>query len=153
MITSLFQISKQRVKFNRKKNAPSIQDPKFAYGFEESHTGELIPQAPPDRDPSLGPAYYAAQPSSLAAAGSQYRGVHFGKYSSKRTNFADAHRAGPGPGEYDIEPVHVDIEHFHMKNMAEKRAELNVPRYTEALIKQTEKVGLSDVSIQMSIVF
>jgi hypothetical protein len=40
-----------------------------------------------------------------------------------------------------------------MKNMAEKRAELNVPRYTEALIKQTEKVGLSHVSIQRSIVF
>lgn len=26
-----------------------------------------------------------------------------------------------------------------MKNMAEKKAELNVPRYTEALIKKTEK--------------
>ncbi len=51
-------MSKQRVKFNRKKNAPSIQDPKTAYGFEESATGELIPQAPPERDPSLGPAYY-----------------------------------------------------------------------------------------------
>jgi hypothetical protein len=42
----------------RKKNAPSIQDPKDAYGFEESQNGELIPQAPPQRDPTLGPAYY-----------------------------------------------------------------------------------------------
>jgi hypothetical protein len=51
-------INKRKVKLNRKKNAPSIQDPKYAYGFEESHSGELIPQLPPDRDATLGPAYY-----------------------------------------------------------------------------------------------
>lgn len=132
------KISKQRVKFNRKKNAPSIQDPKFAYGFEESHTGELIPQAPPERDPSLGPAYYPSAPD----VGSQYKGVHFGKYSSKRTNFSNPKLPGPGPGEYDIEPVQVDIEHYHMKNLAEKKAELNVPRYSEALAKHNEKESI-----------
>jgi hypothetical protein len=56
----LFKISRQKVKITRKKNAPSIQDPKDAYGFEESNNGELIPQAPPQRDPTLGPAYYNA---------------------------------------------------------------------------------------------
>ncbi len=133
------KVSKQRVKFNRKKNAPSIQDPKYAYGFEESHTGELIPQAPPERDPSLGPAYYL-QPGATDT-GSQYKGVHFGKYSSKRTNFG-AKQQGPGPGEYDIEPITVDVEHYHMKNMAEKKAELNVPRYSEALVKTNEKENI-----------
>lgn len=129
------KVSKQRVKFNRKKNAPSIQDPKNAYGFEESHTGELIPQAPPERDPTLGPAYYANQTTDT---GSHYKGVHFGKYASKRTNFGGKTQ-GPGPGEYDIEPVTVDIEHYHMKNLQEKKAELNVPRYSEALVKANEK--------------
>lgn len=132
------KISKQRVKFNRKKNAPSIQDPKNAYGFEESHAGELIPQAPPERDPSLGPAYYPSAPET----GSQYKGAHFGKYTSKRTNFSNPTKTGPGPGEYDIEPVQVDIEHYHMKNMAEKKAELNVPRYSEALVRHNEKESI-----------
>jgi hypothetical protein len=52
------KVSKSRVKINRKKNPPSIQDPKNAYGFEEGANGELVPQAPPDKDPSIGPAYY-----------------------------------------------------------------------------------------------
>lgn len=132
------KISKQRVKFNRKKNAPSIQDPKNAYGFEESHTGELIPQAPPERDPSIGPAYYPT-PNEV---NSQYKGAHFGKYSSKRTNFTQATKAGPGPGEYDIEPVAVDIEHYHMKNLQEKKPELNVPRYPDNTIKNAEKESI-----------
>lgn len=54
------KISKQRIKLTRKKNPPSIQDPKQAYGFEEAANGELIPQAPPERDASLGPAFYNA---------------------------------------------------------------------------------------------
>jgi hypothetical protein len=52
------KISKQRVKFNRKKNPPSIQDPKQAFGFEEATNGELVPQIPPEKDATLGPAYY-----------------------------------------------------------------------------------------------
>jgi hypothetical protein len=52
------KVSKQRVKFARKKNAPSIQDPKNAYGYEELVSGELVPQDPPERDPTLGPAFY-----------------------------------------------------------------------------------------------
>ncbi len=46
------------MKFARKKNAPSIQDPKHAYGYEELANGELVPQDPPERDPTLGPAFY-----------------------------------------------------------------------------------------------
>lgn len=70
---------------------------------------------------------------------SQYKGIHFGKYSSKRTDFGGK-KTGPGPGEYDtIEPVHVDVEHYHMKNFTDKKPELNVPRYPENLIKTVEK--------------
>ena len=46
------------MKFNRKKNPPSIQDPKNAYGFEESPNGELLPQPAPEKDSTIGPAYY-----------------------------------------------------------------------------------------------
>jgi hypothetical protein len=69
---------------------------------------------------------------------SQYKGIHFSKYSNKRTDFTG--KFGPGPGEYDIaEPIYVNVEHYHMKNVAEKKSELNVPRYPEALVKKLEK--------------
>jgi hypothetical protein len=77
---------------------------------------------------------------------SPYKGVHFSKYSSKRTDFTGRYD-GPGPGEYDVtEPVHVDVEHYHMKNlMADKKPELNVPRYPENILKSLEKeVGVAD---------
>ncbi|CAF1031534.1 unnamed protein product [Brachionus calyciflorus] len=129
------KISKQRVKLNRKKNPPSIQDPKLAYGFEEAANGELIPQAPPERDSTMGPAYYNA---NLIHNPSQYKGIHFAKYSSKRTDFSG--KAGPGPGEYDTaESVLVDVEHFHLKNLNNKKPELNVPRYPEIVLKTVEK--------------
>lgn len=131
------RISKQRVKFSRKKNAPSIQDPKHAYGFEESANGELIPQAAPERDPTIGPAYYHGFGSGSQQ--SQYKGTNFGKSSSKRTNFA-GNSEGPGPGEYDtMESTHVDVEHYHLKNSMDKKPELNLPRYPEALIKNVQK--------------
>ena len=94
-----------------------------------------MPQSAPERDPTIGPAYYNGQQMQQ----SQYKGVHFSKYSSKRTNFAGKSE-GPGPGEYDtIEPIHVDVEHYHMKNNADKKPELNVPRYPEAFLKNVEK--------------
>jgi hypothetical protein len=46
----------------------------------------------------------------------------------------------PGPGEYDVsESVHIDVEHYHNKNLIDKRVELNVPRYPEMLVKTAEK--------------
>jgi hypothetical protein len=46
------------LKYNRKYVPPSIPDPKFAYGFEEDDGGKLVPQKPPTRDGSIGPAFY-----------------------------------------------------------------------------------------------
>jgi hypothetical protein len=123
-----------KLKINRKRNPPSIQDPKYAYGFEEDKHGELIPQAPPDRDASMGPAYYNPDDYKLQ---SSYKGVHFAKYSSKRTEFAG--KPGPGPGDYEpADSFHVDIQHYNLK-MTDRKADLNIPRYPDMLIKTIEK--------------
>ena len=42
----------------RKPEAPSIPTPGQAYGFEENEDGTLRRQEPPDRDKSIGPAFY-----------------------------------------------------------------------------------------------
>ena len=47
-----------RVKFHRKPEAPSIPVPGMAYGYEENDDGTLRKQDPPNRDNSLGPAFY-----------------------------------------------------------------------------------------------
>ncbi len=47
-----------RVKFHRKPEAPSIPTPGKAYGFEENEEGTLLKQDPPERDVTLGPAFY-----------------------------------------------------------------------------------------------
>lgn len=44
----------------RKPEAPSIPTPGQAYGFEENEDGTLRRQEPPDRDKSIGPAFYNA---------------------------------------------------------------------------------------------
>ena len=71
---------------------------------------------------------------------SPYKGIHFSKYSSKRTDFSGK-QDGPAPGDYDIvESVRVDVEHYHMKNLAmDKKPELNVPRYPDNILKSVEK--------------
>ena len=47
-----------RVKFHRKPEVPSIPVPGMAYGYEENDDGTLRKQDPPQRDNSLGPAFY-----------------------------------------------------------------------------------------------
>lgn len=50
-----------RIKFHRKPEAPSIPMPGQAYGYEECEDGTLKKQDPPDRDISIGPAFYKPQ--------------------------------------------------------------------------------------------
>lgn len=126
----------QKVKIVRKNNAPSIQDPKQAFGFEETQAGELIAQKAPDRDGSLGPAYYAPKTSGKSV----YKGIHFAKYSAKRTDFS-GNSSNPGPGDYDTtEAVKIDVQHYNIKN--ESKIELLIPRYPEAHILNVEKESL-----------
>ena len=66
-----------------------------------------------------------------------YHGIHFAKYSGKRTDFAG--KTGPGPGEYDPnDPVKLEIHHINMKTW-DKRPELQVARYPENLLRSVAK--------------
>lgn len=66
-----------------------------------------------------------------------YHGIHFAKYSGKRTDFAG--KTGPGPGEYDPnDPVKLEIHHINMKTW-DKRPELQVARYPENLLRSVTK--------------
>jgi len=48
-----------RIKFHRKPEAPSIPKSGQAYGYEECDDGTLKKQDAPDRDTTIGPAFYA----------------------------------------------------------------------------------------------
>jgi hypothetical protein len=66
-----------------------------------------------------------------------YHGVHFSKYSSKRTDFSG--KPGPGPSDYDPnDHVKHEIHHMNLKTL-DKRAELQIPRYPENVLKTAAK--------------
>uniref|UniRef100_A0A8W8IEC1 Sperm-tail PG-rich repeat-containing protein 2 n=1 Tax=Magallana gigas TaxID=29159 RepID=A0A8W8IEC1_MAGGI len=88
-----------RIKFHRKPEAPSIPMPGQAYGYEECEDGTLKKQDPPDKDKSIGPAFYNPTVDPTKAT-KTYQGVHFSKYSSKRLDLSKG-RLGPGPGDYE----------------------------------------------------
>ncbi len=70
-------------------------------------------------------------------ASNLYHGVHFGKYSSKRTDFSG--KSGPGPGDYDPnDPIKLELRHMNLKTL-DKRSELQIPRYPETLLKTAAK--------------
>ncbi len=66
-----------------------------------------------------------------------YHGIHFSKYSSKRSDFSG--KSGPGPGDYDpTDQVKLEIRHMNLKTL-DRRAELNIPRYPESVVKTAAK--------------
>nr|KAG5709515.1 hypothetical protein BaRGS_023197 [Batillaria attramentaria] len=68
----------------------------------------------------------------------QYKGIFWGKQSSKRTEFG-GRESGPGPGSY--EPFHDLHSKAENANIDEEnvRYESRIPRYNEAIIKEVEK--------------
>ncbi|CAH1795521.1 unnamed protein product [Owenia fusiformis] len=127
-----------RVKFQRKPDAPSIPFPGQSYGFEENEDGTLKKQDPPNKDKSMGPAFYnPAQEDTRTTK--TYKGVHFGKLSSKRMDFNG--KVGPGPGDYEafskevVAPENVNIN----GTGGSKRYDAKLPRYHEWVVNQEEK--------------
>ena len=67
-----------------------------------------------------------------------YRGVHWGKYSTKRTDFSG--KAGPGPGEYEVQPdSHTKAEHLNLRDGDKAKFDAKLPRYHEWVVKEEEK--------------
>lgn len=127
-----------RIKFHRKPEAPSIPMSGQAYGYEECDDGTLKKQAPPDRDVSLGPAFY--KPSNDETKPTKnYRGVHFGKLTSKRLDLSMG-RQGPGPGEYEpYRELMPKAENVNAEEPPHVKFEARIPRYHEAIVKDEEK--------------
>ncbi|XP_041057022.1 sperm-tail PG-rich repeat-containing protein 2 [Carcharodon carcharias] len=119
-------------------SAPSIPSSNQSYGYEEAEDGALSRHLPPSRAGILGPAYYNPQYNEPYPT-RQYKGVHFGNRTSKRTDFKVLE--GPGPGTYDLLKDHsVQYENLNMKNKDQKY-ESYVPRYLEAVVQEEEKKG------------
>lgn len=131
-----------RIKFHRKPEAPSIPMPGQAYGYEECEDGTLKKQDPPDRDVSIGPAFYKPQNVETKTT-KTYKGIHFGNLASKRLDFSKG-KFGPGPGEY--EPYRDTVMKAENLNAIQEeqtqRYEARIPRYHEAVVKDEEKKGV-----------
>ncbi|CAL1526354.1 unnamed protein product [Lymnaea stagnalis] len=129
-----------RIKFHRKPEAPSIPSQGQAYGYEECEDGTLKKQDPPTKDYSLGPAYYSPMVPETTAT-KVYKGIHFGKLSSKRMEFYG--KAGPGPGDYEpyADPKgRPENTNIHAEESL--RFESKLPRYYDQIPKLEQKRGV-----------
>ncbi|KAK3090851.1 hypothetical protein FSP39_015224 [Pinctada imbricata] len=129
-----------RIKFHRKPEAPSIPMPGQAYGYEECDDGTLKKQDPPDKDKTIGPAYYKPT-SDPTKPTKHYKGIHFSKYSTRQLDLSKG-KLGPGPGEYEpYQNVQKQVENV---NAPEEytRFEARIPRYHEAIVKDEEKKAI-----------
>ncbi|XP_044131610.1 sperm-tail PG-rich repeat-containing protein 2 [Bufo gargarizans] len=134
------KIAKSHQKRQQNAGAPSIPGPGQAFGYEETADGSLVRQSPPAVDNTLGPAFY--HPANAETYATQkYRGVHFAKYSGKRTEYENHN--GPGPGEYDVDQESaLHYENVNSKKEDKKKYEPFIPRYHEVIVLQEEKKGV-----------
>jgi len=124
-----------RVKYQRQVDAPSIPTPGQAFGYEETQNGVLKKQVPPDKDCTIGPAFYNNMETVETVAVKKYKGVHFGKLTGGRTDFSKDSWV-PGPGQYDPHVKSID-ERMMFVNLEGKKQDTTLPRYHE-IIEKTE---------------
>ncbi|XP_064367612.1 sperm-tail PG-rich repeat-containing protein 2 [Dromaius novaehollandiae] len=125
------------IKICRKVEGPSIPSPCQAFGYEEAEDGTLIKQYPPQRDLTLGPAYYRPL-FDVNYSTLKYKGIHFGNLTGRRCEFKPPE--GPGPGQYDLtQEVALRYENVTIKKEDKKRYDLFIPRYHEVIELQEEK--------------
>ncbi|KAL2091742.1 hypothetical protein ACEWY4_011540 [Coilia grayii] len=128
-----------RVKFVQQPGIPSIPSPGQSYGYEENSQGMLCKQSAPEKDDTLGPAFY--NPVQVEKSSSQkYKGIHFGNRTGKRKDQKVIE--GPGPGHYDPDAHNAPCyENLNLRK-ERSRAELVIPRYHEIVTLQEEKKGV-----------
>ena len=65
-----------------------------------------------------------------------YKGVHFGRMTSKRTEFSNT-KVGPGPGQYEYKSTIAIPEDSALTER--KKPELKIARFTEKIVHDEEK--------------
>ncbi|KAL5457127.1 hypothetical protein EMCRGX_G034367 [Ephydatia muelleri] len=125
------KVPRLRVSYYRQHTAPSIPSAGQNCGYDENNAGSLQPLDTPQRDATLGPAYYKVSYDETQAT-KKYKGVHFGALKSQRIPFQG--KEGPAPGAYNIP---ADVEPSHSAQIVKRQSKL--PRYYEIIPKDEEK--------------
>lgn len=129
------------ITWKRKLDPPSIPSPGKSFGYEEGGDGALVPQAGPEKDDSLGPAYYKSDIVSATIAEKRYKGVHWSKRTANRFKFSC--KDNPGPGSYNPHREPVVQEKFTITESGKpKKFESRIPRYHELIPMKEEKKNL-----------
>ncbi|XP_071953727.1 sperm-tail PG-rich repeat-containing protein 2-like [Antedon mediterranea] len=125
-----------RVRYQRQAQAPSIPTPGQSYGYEENEDGQLKKQDAPERDSSMGPAFYNVHHENTKTT-TKYKGVHFSRMASTRMDFSG--NQGPGPGEYNPYQVKCMETEIMKAKEGTRVFDSRLPRYHELIVHADEK--------------
>jgi len=123
------ELSQQKICQQRLFAPPSIPSPGQSYGYEDNGEGALKKQVSPERDRTLGPAFYRISDEETAAV-KKYKGIHFGKMKAKRTRDVKCADT-PAPGCYDPYVPTIPENGIEKKSGETKPILSKLPRYHE----------------------